>query len=120
MRHRLIPVLMLALAATAAAADDIIHVSAEGHQYRYRLNSDGAVLTSLYPVARFEGTGAMTRVITGIETLYLGRDCDAYSKVLGSGSWSWANGGFLVQFPHHSIGFPRQEIDANNGLNCRH
>jgi len=94
-------------------------VSQEGHQYRASLNADGTVMDSLYPVARFTGTGAMTQVITGTETLYLGRNCDAYSKVLGSGTWAWANGGFVVQFEDRAIRFPRQEIDANNGSNCK-
>ena len=95
-----------------------LHFS-RGHQYRASLNPDGVALVSLYPVARFTGTGAMTQVITEIETLYLGRDCDAFSKVLGRGVWTWANGGFGADFRDRKIWFPRQEIDANNGLNCQ-
>lgn len=106
------------LAGAALAQEAFVYVSAEGHQYRYSKNQDGAVLDSLYPVARFTGSGAATQVITGIETLYLGRNCDAYSQVLGNGSWAWANWGFVVKFDRREIAFPRQEIDANNGLNC--
>ncbi|MVO15477.1 hypothetical protein [Parasedimentitalea huanghaiensis] len=102
----------------ALAQMELIYVSSEGHQYRFSNNPDGAVLESLYPVARFTGTGAMTQVITGIETLYLGRDCDAFAKMLGNGTWSWANGGFVVELGAGRIGFPRQEIDANNDLRC--
>lgn len=110
--------LSLVLFATGAVAEDWIYISGEGHQYQYARNANGAVLTSLYPVARFTGTGALTQVETGIETLYLGRDCDAFAKVLGEGTWAWANGGFVVEFGGHRIGFPRQEIDAGQGLGC--
>jgi len=110
---------VLSLPTVALAQSDFVYISASGHQYRYSLNTDGAVLDSLYPVARFTGTGAMTQIITGIETIYLGRNCDAFSKVLGTGSWAWANGGFVVEFDAVKIGFPRQEVDANQGLNCQ-
>lgn len=120
MRHHISIAVMAALLVRSSAAfaqSDWIYVSQEGHQYSASLNEDGAVMVSLYPVARFTGTGAMMQVITGTETLYLGRDCDAYSKVLGRGTW--ANGGFVVQFEDRAIRFPRQEIDANNGSNCK-
>lgn len=121
MKRRICSVLFtiaLTVASTATSAEDWVFISSEGHQYQYVQNSDGAVLKSLYPVARFHGTGAMTEVITGIETLYLGRNCDASSKVLGSGAWAWSNGGFVTKFDDHEIWFPKQEIDANNGLAC--
>jgi len=108
----------IGLSSVAVGQEDWTYVSQEGHQYSASLNADGAVLVSLYPVARFTGSGAMTQVITGIETLYLGRGCDAYSKVLGSGTWAWANGGFVTRFEDREIWFPRQEIDANNDLKC--
>lgn len=122
MRHHISIAVMAALLVRSSAAfaqSDWIYVSQEGHQYSASLNEDGAVMVSLYPVARFTGTGAMMQVITGTETLYLGRDCDAYSKVLGRGTWAWANGGFVIQFEDRAIRFPRQEIDANNGSNCK-
>ncbi len=118
MLTRTLCMVMVVSAVAAKAQEPIVFVSSEGHQYRYELNDNGAVLTSLYPVARFLGTGAMTRIETGTETLYLGRHCDAFSKHLGDGSWSWANGGFVVEFGGRKIGFPRQEIDANNDLGC--
>ena len=116
------------LASGAPAGAELIYTSSEGHQYRYSLNENGAVLESLYPVARFVGSGASTEIVTGIEVLYLGRDCDAFSRVLGKGRWAWANGGFVVLFDTlgsgaydvgGQIGFPRQGIDANNGLRCQ-
>lgn len=121
MRQAALPLalsLLTALPVPGSAQDDPVYVSDEGHQYRYTLNQDGAVLESLFPVARFTGSGAMTEVITGTETLYLGRNCDAFSKVLGQGSWAWANSGFAVEFQTRRIAFPRQEIDAGNGLGC--
>lgn len=61
--------------------------------YSAEINDNGAILRS-------KGT-----------TLYLGKDCDAYSPKFGQGSWAWANAGFRVVFPksNKSIGFPRQE-----------
>lgn len=109
----------LILLAGSLRAEDWIFVSGEGHQYRYEQNANGAVLSSLYPVARFVGTGAAAQIETGTEILYLGRDCDAFSQTLGHGTWSWANGGFVVEFGHHRIGFPRQSVDAGQGMNCR-
>lgn len=119
MRRQLCSLVFAAtLPAAAPAQQGFVYVSSEGHQYRYDLNDNGAVLESLFPVARFRGTGAMTEIVTGTETLYLGRACDAYSEVLGQGTWAWANGGFAVEFDGHRIGFPRQEIDANNDGAC--
>ncbi|RJE82374.1 hypothetical protein [Paracoccus onubensis] len=45
-----------------------------------------------------------------IETVYLGSGCDASSEYLGEGCRGWANGGFTIEFPDTSIGFPRQEV----------
>ncbi len=118
MKNLLLSIVAIALPLTAFAQTDWVYVSKEGHQYQFSRNPNGAVLQSLYPVARFTGTGAMTQVVTGIETLYLGRDCDTYSEVLGTGTWAWANGGFVVAFDTLEIWFPRQEIDVNNALRC--
>jgi hypothetical protein len=35
--------------------------------------------------------------------------CTARSEGLGTGRWSWANGGFRVVFPSAQFLFPRQE-----------
>jgi hypothetical protein len=48
----------------------------------------------------------------------LGNSCDAYSPVHGKGTWEWANGGFIVSFPHITIGFARQEVEINNNGGC--
>jgi len=47
--------------------------------------------------------------------LYLGKSCDAYSKRYGKGTWSWANGGFIVEFKNERFGFGRQELDIGRG-----
>lgn len=50
-------------------------------RYSAEINDSGAILKS------------------GDTTLYLGKDCDAYSPQFGQGSWGWANAGFRVVFP---------------------
>lgn len=86
------------------------YTSSSGHQYDASCNADCYKLSSKYPVSRAVGRGAGTHFVAGIEKIYLGRSCDAYSKLLGHGTWCWANGGFLAKFPHIQIGFPRQEL----------
>lgn len=91
-------------------------VSAQGHTYEVTTNSHGAVLTSRYPVVRLpEG---LRLGFDGIEILYLGRDCDAYSDRFGAGSWEWANGGFSVIFADETIGFPRQDHPVELPSGC--
>lgn len=41
--------------------------------------------------------------------LILSNDCSALSSNDDKGTWSWANGGFIVEFPNKRIGFPRQD-----------
>lgn len=53
------------------------------------------------------------------DTIYLRLSCDANSPQYGTGSWGWANGGFLVIFKSVSVGFPRQEIEAIKNYECR-
>ena len=104
---RVIFVAGLAVAPAMAGA----YTSSEGHGYSVSCNSNGYVLTSDRPVTR--KIGAQT--VTGIEKIYLGKSCDAYSKTFGEGSWSWSNAGFGVDFPNYSIGFPRGELFCPNG-----
>ncbi|WP_157776498.1 hypothetical protein [Nitratireductor aquibiodomus] len=111
--------LICSVLCSGAMAGPAPYTSADGHQYTYASNENGAMLESINPVSRFKGQGAGTRVITGTEKLYLGKSCDAYSEVLGSGSWGWANGGFIVDFPKASVKFPRQEITVPGGMHCR-
>jgi hypothetical protein len=50
-------------------------------------------------------------------TIYLGKDCDAYSPGFGRGHWSWANGGVLVELKKRTFGFARQDTPFND-LRC--
>lgn len=95
---------------TASAAYALGDYVSDGMEYKLACEKDGYVLTSRYPVVRTVGEGAGTRYIKGIEKIYLGRSCDAYHKIYGTGKWCWANGGFLAEFPFHNFGFPRQEL----------
>lgn len=111
MHHAVTLILTLALCATVATAEDFPYVSGEGHEYALTCNEDGFVLTSLAPVSRFVGQGVATQVDKGIETLYLGKSCDSWLDVAGTGTWGWANGGFGAEFPGGlRVMFPRQEL----------
>ena len=98
--------LSFALMATGTLAQ----VSSDGHSYNVTCNDHGYVLRSKWPVSRFVGTGAATVIETGEEVIYFGKDCDAFSEHLGTGTWCWANGGFVADLEHRRIGFPRQEL----------
>ncbi|PRZ48000.1 hypothetical protein [Tritonibacter scottomollicae] len=56
-------------------------------------------------------------------TLYLGKDCDAYSPQFGQGLWGWANAGFGVSFPAKGkfFSFERQEtpVEERNFGQCQ-
>jgi len=52
------------------------------------------------------------------ETIYLGKDCDALSGKEEQGTWDWANGGFLIEFPSRRIGFARQDQPVAGGFDC--
>jgi len=108
-----IPILAAAViqatAAGPAVARDQTYSSWNGHQYRLTCNADGIVLKSVYPVVRFAGQGAGMREIVGNETLYLEKNCDAWSEALGKGQWRWANSGFWAVFEQREIRFVRQE-----------
>lgn len=94
-----------------------------GHEYEASCNADGYVLISKFPVTRTIGQGASTQYISGIEKLYLGRSCDAFHALYGTGQWCWANGGFKADFADAMFGFARQDLDcASNydlGSSCR-
>lgn len=101
--------------ATCLASGASAYVSG-GHEYSSSCNPDGYVLTSLYPVVREMGQGAMTQHISGIESIYLGRSCDAFHPLYGDGSWCWANGGFVAEFAEARFGFARQELSCQAGV----
>lgn len=87
--------------ATMLQADKKTLTSADGQRFVVERNAHGAVMTSV------------------AHTVYLGKDCDAYSRRHGRGQWSWANGGVLVTFAGTRIGFPGQEVDVPGGDACK-
>ena len=78
----------------------------------------GVVANSFAQVDYTDGSGVeyiMTKNKNGvvlksrIATIYLGKNCDAYSPQYGKGTWGWANGGVIVELEKKRIGFPRQD-----------
>jgi hypothetical protein len=63
-------------------------------------------------VVSFNSNGAV--VSAGSYRIYLGKNCDAFSKRFGRGVWGQANGGVAIQFEGRRFGFPRQHIDILN------
>lgn len=88
---------------------------ADNHTWTLTCNASGYELKSKYPVSRFIERGADSTSTEEVETLYLGKQCDAQHKIFGKGKWCWANGGFTAEFENQSIGFPRQELSCPNG-----
>lgn len=77
--------------------------SSEGRKYLIKYNKNGAVL----------------KLIKTKKKIYLGKDCDVYSKKDGKGIWGWTNGGFKIIFANNKISFPKQEVEIPNILKCR-
>ena len=100
----------LATGGPSAAAQGYV---ADGTEYEISCNANGYLLTSKESVTRMTETPVDAEPVTGIEKIYFGRSCDAYHRLFGQGKWCWANGGFIAEFPAHTFGFGRQE------LNCR-
>lgn len=110
----LIAASMVLFFAGPASADYI----GDNHTWKISCNASGYQLKSKYPVSRFVEAGVNSTTTEAIETIYLGKACDAQHKVLGKGKWCWANGGFNIEFEGGaSIGFPRQELSCPNPAN---
>ena len=113
--------LVIALPGMATAFE---RISTAGHVYQMDCNADGYVLTSKNTVSRAVGEGVNTRYHTDIETIYLGRSCDAFSKILGGRMWCWANGGTTVELARLQVTFARPELvcpaipNLNDGCRC--
>ena len=61
--------------------------SSGGHAYDITCNENGFILASRYPTFRLIENGVFSTVVEGIETVYLGKSCDAYTESYGDGSW---------------------------------
>lgn len=110
--RRLFLAVLLAMPPAMAEAQYV----GDNHTWLLTCNASGYQLTSKYPVSRFVEGGADSRTTEEVETLYLGRSCDARHKLLGKGKWCQANGGFTAEFDGGaSIGFPRQELSCPDG-----
>jgi hypothetical protein len=92
---------LFAMALLPAQTLAVNYMDGGGNEYSSTANDHGVVLKSSHAV------------------LYLGKACDAFSPQYGKGTWAWANGGFLVRFGRVSIGFPRQELNIDNGNGCQ-
>ena len=108
----------ISLPFAAMAQSDWTFISNDGHQFKLQTSEGGVILKSLYPVARYTGMGARMKIIVGIESHFLGRDCDAFSKVLGPGTWASRNGAIMIEYSSYSIWFPRQELEMNSDFHC--
>ncbi len=87
-------------------------------EFNDKKNEHGVVLASTGTQYKWVGFGVGSEIkpIAGAkklkkEILYLGKSCDAYSKLHGEGLWEWANGGFIVKFKNVEFGFGHQELD---------
>lgn len=114
MRPVLLAALLAALLPAAVRAEDPILLSGEGDLYAVATDADGYVLTSREGVLRQAGSATLD----GPDLLYLGRSCDALAPGEGEGTWGAANGGVLVTLPARTVGFPRQELPALDGVDC--
>jgi len=93
-------------------------------EYTSTKNKHGVVLRSTGEQFRFSSYSlAPTKIKYAKrlkrETLYIGRQCDSYSKIYGKGSWHWANGGFVVDFSNKSFYFPKQMLDIRTTKSCK-
>lgn len=107
---------------SSAVSEEFDYVG-DNHSWSLLCNQSGYVMRSQFPVSRFHEAGANSKISNEIETLYLGRSCDAKHSVLVAGSWCWANGGFVVELERQRIGFPRQELQCpvreSQSLGCQ-
>jgi hypothetical protein len=53
------------------------------------------------------------------DVIVMQSDCFASSLRRGYGTWSWANGGFIVEFDTLRLAFPRADAPIDNNGGCR-
>ena len=93
-----------------------------GAEYYVEAADGGAILTSVefreiaVPMA---DAAQSTEIFFEQDVLNMYADCSTGSMHYGYGTWSWANGGFLVNFDSVSFSFPRMDAPPENGGACR-
>lgn len=93
-----------------------------GAEYTVKANDGWAILTSVdareivVPVA---GAEQSSQTYFAQDVLHMYSDRATGSTHYGSGTWSWANGGFVVDFSSVSFSFPRMDALPDNGGACR-
>ncbi len=92
--------------------------SVDGDMYTVEYNEHGAILTSEHE-KYFPADDTHEGMMETKLMLYLGVQCDAYSKNYGNGKWVESAGGFVIRFDHKAFGFIRQEIAIPNEGKCR-
>jgi hypothetical protein len=102
---RLLPLLLLlAQPAAALSVERVKYISGDNVIFVWDITSQGVVF--------------VVPQDTPEDFFELLPDCTARNLALGTGTWGYANGGWLMQFADRSIGFPRQEPPPVNGAVC--
>ncbi len=114
---KLLPLLAFLLFLTAGNTSASSLYSADGDMYSAEYNEHGAVLTSEHEKYFPEKASSVDMQKTKL-VLYLGLQCDAYSKNYGNGTWGQSAGGFVIRFDHKAFGFIRQEIAIPHDGKC--
>ncbi|SFV65480.1 hypothetical protein MNB_SV-14-1107 [hydrothermal vent metagenome] len=84
-------------------------------------NKNGVILTSTgvqYELASSSTTSKkmLGRETLNIETLYVGKSCDTFSKRHGKGYWGWNSSGFNVEFKSIKFVFSNQQLDIDKDV----
>ena len=115
--NKLLPLLAFFLCLTPGNTSASSLYSVDGDMYIAEYNEHGAVLTSEHEKYFPENATSADMTKTKL-VLYLGLQCDAYSKKYGNGTWGQSPGGFVIRFDHKAFGFIRQEIAIPHEGKC--
>ena len=115
--NKFLPFLAFFLCLTPVDSSASSFYSVDGDKYMVEYNEHGAILTSEHEKYFSEDNTLEGMKATKL-MLYLGVECDAYSKNYGNGKWGQSKGGFVVRFEHKAFGFVRQEIAIPHGGKC--
>lgn len=116
--HKLLPLLAFFLCLIPVNTSAASLYSADGDRYIVEYNEHGAVMTSEHEKYFPEKDTDDADIKKTKLVLYLGVECDAFSKQYGSGKWGQSPGGFIIRFDHKAFGFIRQEIAIPHAGKC--